>query len=159
MTLNLPVSVDSLLPLISILSPSSLLLPNLAPHPSLVPSAPLNVTYENLTATSIHVYWFTPAEPNGIIDNYTVEYTNIPTNETLCRDGIVPTFVNITGLMEYQPYTVVVYAYTDNGRGEGSDPLMVLTAEHCKLRCKGACSVSIKLDFLLPSRKVRDDLA
>ena len=56
-------------------------------------------------------------------------------------DGIVSTFVNVTGLMEYQQYTVVVYAYTDKGRGEGSDPLMVLTAEHCKLRCKGACSV------------------
>ena len=95
------------------------------------------MTYENLTATSIRVSWSAPAEPNGIIDNYTVEYTDLSTNEMVSIDGILSTFVNITGLMEYQQYTIIVYAYTDKGRGNGSDPLMVLTAEHCKLPCKG----------------------
>ena len=124
------------LPMLFLQSPSSLLPPpsSLLPpsRSSLVPSAPLNVTYENLTATSIRVSWSTPAEPNGIIDNYTIEYTDLSTNEMLSIDSITSTFVNITGLMEYQQYTIVVYAYTDKGRGNGSDPLVVLTAEHCK---------------------------
>ena len=38
----------------------------------------------------------------------------------------------LTGLMEYVNYTVVVYAHTDKGRGDGSRPIVVQTDEHCK---------------------------
>jgi len=88
------------------------------------------VTYQNLTATSIHVFWSPPAEPNGIIDNYTVEYMELPTGENFTKEGIRATMADLTGLMEYERYIVVVYAFTDKGRGEGSDQLMVRTLEH-----------------------------
>ena len=48
-------------------------------------------------------------------------------------DGIQATMADLTGLMEYERYSVVVYAFTDKGRGAGSRPLMVLTSEHCEL--------------------------
>ena len=48
-------------------------------------------------------------------------------------DGIQATMADLTGLMEYERYSVVVYAFTDKGRGAGSSPLMVLTSEHCQL--------------------------
>ena len=39
---------------------------------------------------------------------------------------------NITGLMEYVQYRIVVFAFTDKGPGMGSDPIVVRTLEHRK---------------------------
>ena len=46
---------------------------------------------------------------------------------------ISATTLNVTGLLPYQEYTVVVYALTDRGAGSGSVPLNVLTDEDSKL--------------------------
>ena len=60
---------------------------------------------------------------------YTPQSSNNATNIT----GITQLFENVTGLDHYSRYTVVVYALTDKGAGNGSDPLEVLTDESCKL--------------------------
>ena len=57
----------------------------------------------------------------------------LATGEISTNESIRATMADLTGLMEYERYIVVVYAFTDKGRGEGSDQLMVLTSEHCEL--------------------------
>lgn len=57
----------------------------------------------------------------------------LPNGENIPSEGIQVTMADLTGLMEYERYIVVVYALTDKGRGEGSDQLMVRTLEHCEL--------------------------
>ena len=37
---------------------------------------------------------------------------------------------NITGLMEYVNYSIVVFAFTDKGKGVGSKAIVVQTLEH-----------------------------
>ncbi len=51
----------------------------------------------------------------------------------MLETGVTGTVYNLTGLMEYERYAVVVIALTDKGRGVESDKLDVLTEEHCKL--------------------------
>ena len=87
----------------------------------------------NLTATSIEVTWSPPANPNGIIERYDLEYTESITNTptTIEIPGDQEAY-NITNLMEYECYVVRVYAFTDRGRGPSSVPLDVLTDQHCK---------------------------
>ena len=48
-------------------------------------------------------------------------------NETLNTTNASVTGINVTGLDEYERYTVVVYGETDAGVGPGSDSLEVLT--------------------------------
>ena len=109
-----------------------------------VPSAPLNVTYRNLSSTEIEVSWLPPADPNGIIDNYTLMYT---LNDSMNISGILELSYNLTSLMPYLQYVIVVYALTDKGQGIGSDSLVVLTDEDCELLLMNAmviyCQVPI----------------
>ena len=42
----------------------------------------------NRTSTSFTVTWLPPADPNGIIDNYTLEYTDITAGMTTTETGI-----------------------------------------------------------------------
>ena len=98
-----------------------------------VPSAPLNLEYVNLTSTAIQVTWLPPADPNGIIDNYTLMLTFEADGTSENITDISITTHNVTGLLPYQEYTIVVYALTDKGPGSGSIPLNVLTDEDSKL--------------------------
>ena len=50
-------------------------------------------------------------------------------NQTLDTSNVNVTMFNITGLEEYERYTIVVYGETDAGVGPGSEPLDVLTDE------------------------------
>ena len=101
----------------------------------LVPSEPRNLSYVNVSASSIRVSWDPPLEKNGIILSYTLEYTELLTNTTTYID-ILPgseqerVHVLIEQLMEYDEYTVRVAASTDKGPGSFSRTLNVLTAEH-----------------------------
>ena len=47
-------------------------------------------------------------------------------------EDINDTEITIRMLLPYTTYIVVVYAFTDQGRGNGSDPLTALTDEDCK---------------------------
>ena len=101
---------------------------------SIAPSEPRELAYTNLTATSIEVTWSTPASPNGIIESYSLVYTESVSNTSSPVDNIPGNqeAYNITGLMEYERYVVEVFAVTDRGKGPSSTPLDVLTDQHRK---------------------------
>ena len=98
-----------------------------------VPSSPLELEYVNLTSTAIQVTWMPPADPNGIVESYILMLTFEANGTSNNVTNILVTTYNVTGLMPYQEYTVVVYAMTDKGPGSGSVPLNVLTDEDSKL--------------------------
>ena len=100
-----------------------------------VPSAPLNLMYRNISATSIEVSWSLPAEPNGNIDSYILMYTEQAMNITIVITEIMELSYNLTQLLEYERYTIVIAAMTDKGPGPYSETLDVLTEEHCKCVC------------------------
>ena len=98
-----------------------------------VPSAPLGVQYTNLSSTSIQVTWDPPSDINGVFQRYIIMVTRLEprnsSNQTLDTSNVNVTMFNITGLEEYERYTIVVYGETDAGVGPGSEPLDVLTEE------------------------------
>lgn len=100
---------------------------------STAPTAPQNVAQTGITHTTITITWTPPIPPNGEIESYSIEYSS-EVEGTLNVTGIPPSIFQyqLTGLMEYVNYTIVVYAHTDKGRGDGSDPITVETNEHCK---------------------------
>ena len=105
----------------------------LSNHKLTVPSAPQEVDYVNLTSTAIEVTWMPPNDPNGIVESYILMLTFEANGTSNNITDISATTLNVTGLLPYQEYTVVVYALTDRGAGSGSIPLNVLTDEDSKL--------------------------
>ena len=87
--------------------------------------------YTNLSSTAIEVTWLLPEDPNGVIENYELVYTELATASMITIQNIPGTSYNLTGLKPYQQYSIMVFALTDKGRGEGSQ-LLVLTDEDCK---------------------------
>ena len=110
------------------LSPFQPLPPSLPP----VPSEPRNVSSTALTSTSFTVTWLPPASPNGIIDNYTLQYTDITAGRMFIKTGITTESQVLEGLSPARDYQVVVSALTDKGPGPESVPLDVTTLEDGK---------------------------
>ena len=102
-----------------------------------MPSEPVNLSYENVTASSITLSWEPPLEPNGVILQYRVTYVEAVTNRTVTIQNLDPAILGNTSLliedlMEYHYYEMRVAASTDKGFGNYSAPLTVLTDEHGK---------------------------
>lgn len=97
-----------------------------------VPSEPRNVSFTALTSTSFTVTWLPPASPNGIIDNYTLQYTDTTTGMMVVEMGITTESQVLEGLSPARRYRVVVSALTDKGPGPESEPLVVTTLEDGK---------------------------
>ena len=101
--------------------------------PLTAPSAPLNVTANNASSTSISVNWTAPSIPRGIITSYTITYyitQNGPSSSAMVdeEDGSATSTV-IRDLMKYTNYTVFVQASTSVGIGDSSDVVTVVTDE------------------------------
>ena len=77
--------------------------------------------------------WDPPLEINGLFQHYIIMITRqedqSSMNQTLDTTNVNVTRFNVTGLKEYESYTVVVYGETNAGVGPGSVPLDVLTDE------------------------------
>ena len=92
----------------------------------------------SLTRSSITISWLAPDPTNGNIQSYSIEATSVDDSQVheIQRTIELPmaaeemVYINITGLMEYVNYNIVVFAFTDKGRGSGSDPIVVQTLEH-----------------------------
>lgn len=116
-----------------------------------VPSEPLDLTYTNDSSTRISLTWQPPESPNGIIESYTLQITDI----TLSTDETeLPSITDITGntteyivdiLLPFHTYHLVLYALTDRGAGPGSVALIVYTLEDCMLELNHALHVDNKL--------------
>ena len=90
----------------------------------------MNVASTNVTSTTISLTWAPPEMPNGVIANYSIAYTpDERIAATLEQLGIEATSATLSGLMEYVNYTIVLYAFTDKGRGEPSQSLLVETLQ------------------------------
>ena len=93
--------------------------------------APVNVTSEVISSTSIYVMWeeILPIERNGII----TEYVNLFV-KTLSPGSINTTDLNviILGLEEFIFYNIFVRAYTSVGPGPYSVPITNQTLQDCE---------------------------
>ncbi|XP_027128956.1 phosphatidylinositol phosphatase PTPRQ [Larimichthys crocea] len=95
-----------------------------------VPSSVLDVSYQNISSTSILVSWVPPLNPNGRITHYTVYGLKLHTNEALTW-ATNATDILITDLDKYTGYKLRVAASTAVGESSLSeeDDIFVLTLE------------------------------
>uniref|UniRef100_A0A3Q4ICD5 Phosphatidylinositol phosphatase PTPRQ-like n=1 Tax=Neolamprologus brichardi TaxID=32507 RepID=A0A3Q4ICD5_NEOBR len=96
-----------------------------------VPSSVLEVSYQNISSTSILVSWTPPINPNGRITHYTVYGLKLPSNQGL-KWVTNTTSILITGnLDKYTPYKLRVAASTVVGESSLSeeDDIFVFTLE------------------------------
>ncbi|XP_077049965.1 phosphatidylinositol phosphatase PTPRQ isoform X2 [Siphateles boraxobius] len=95
-----------------------------------VPSSVQDVSYQNLTSTSIRVTWEPPLNPNGKITHYAVYAQNLLTNQEL-RQMTNTTTAVLTGLDKYSSYKVRVAASTAVGESPMTDEdyIFVVTLE------------------------------
>ncbi|XP_075065450.1 phosphatidylinositol phosphatase PTPRQ isoform X2 [Mixophyes fleayi] len=82
-----------------------------------VPSSVNNISYENISSTSVLVFWDPPLEPNGMITHYIVYAMDFYTREAFHKITS-NTNILITGLKKYAVYKMRVAA--SNTAGESS---------------------------------------
>ncbi|XP_072341266.1 phosphatidylinositol phosphatase PTPRQ [Scyliorhinus torazame] len=95
-----------------------------------VPSSVQNVTYKNITSTSILMLWDPPAFPNGVITHYTIYGVEEGTNEAF-QEVVTSNSITLTGLKRYTYYKMRVTASTSVGESSVSekDDIFVQTLE------------------------------
>ncbi|KAM7435431.1 hypothetical protein ABFA07_014659 [Porites harrisoni] len=93
------------------------------------PSRPLGVVVEASSSTTIEVKWSAPAEPNGIIKNYLIEYGKDPDQQTTEKVVTDRTFeFTLTGLEKFTTYYIKVRGKTSE-KGNASEVLNATTSE------------------------------
>ncbi|XP_065812716.1 phosphatidylinositol phosphatase PTPRQ [Labrus bergylta] len=95
-----------------------------------VPSSVLEVSYQNISSTSILVTWVPPLNPNGLITHYAVYGLNLRSNQALQWVSDT-TSILITDLDKYTGYKLRVAASTAVGESSLSeeDDIFVYTLE------------------------------
>ena len=96
------------------------------------PSRPQGVVVEASSSTTIEVKWSEPAEPNGIIQNYLIEYGKGPDQQTIEKAVTNRTFeFTLTGLEKFTTYYIKVRGQTSE-RGNASEVFNATTFEDRK---------------------------
>ena len=96
------------------------------------PSRPQGVFVEASSSTTINVTWSAPAESNGIIQNYLIEYGKGPDQQTTEKVVTNRTFqFTLTGLEKFTTYYIKVRGKT-SVRGDASGVLNATTFEERK---------------------------
>ena len=96
------------------------------------PSRPQGVFVEASSSTTIHINWSAPAEPNGIIQNYLIEYGKDPDQQRSKKVVTNRTFqFTLTGLEKFTTYYLKVRGKTSE-RGKASEVLNATTFEDRK---------------------------
>ena len=93
----------------------------------------MDVSYTNISSTSIEVSWSPPTDFNGPNEGYELTYIRLENNMESSTDRLNSTSFFIDDLEIYEQYNVTVVAFTDKGPGTSSEVLSVLTDEDCKL--------------------------
>ncbi|XP_046721007.1 phosphatidylinositol phosphatase PTPRQ-like isoform X2 [Silurus meridionalis] len=98
--------------------------------PEQVPSSVQDLSYKNISSTSISVSWNLPLNPNGKITHYTLYVLNLEGNVTQQKVTNTTSIV-LTDLDKYTEYKVRVAASTAAGESPESDEdnILVLTPE------------------------------
>ncbi|XP_068132972.1 phosphatidylinositol phosphatase PTPRQ isoform X2 [Hyperolius riggenbachi] len=123
-----------------------------------VPSSVKNISYQNISSTSVMVYWAPPLKPNGMITHYTVYAMDLYTREAF-HVITSNTSILITGLKKYTDYKMRVAA--SNTAGESSlseeNDIFVRTLEDVpgsppqNLVSTGVSATAIGLEWSAPS--------
>nr|DBA31022.1 TPA: hypothetical protein GDO54_006937 [Pyxicephalus adspersus] len=122
-----------------------------------VPSSITNISYYNISSTSVMVYWDPPLEPNGMITHYTVYAMDIYTREAF-HVITSNTSILIQGLRKYTDYKMRVTASNTAGESNLSDEndIFVRTLEDVpgsppqNLVSTGVNATSISLEWSPP---------
>ncbi|XP_051786833.1 phosphatidylinositol phosphatase PTPRQ [Erpetoichthys calabaricus] len=95
-----------------------------------VPGSVQDVTYQNITSSSVLVFWKAPYRPNGRITHYTVYGMDLFTNEAF-QKTTNETSIILSGLKKYGLYKLRVAASTAAGESSLSeqDDMFVRTLE------------------------------
>ena len=87
---------------------------------------------EASSSTAINVKWREPAEPNGVIQNYLIEYGTSPNHQLTEKEVAARTFqYTLTGLEKFTTYYIKVRGKTSK-RGNASEVLNATTFEDRK---------------------------
>lgn len=97
-------------------------------------TAPLNVTSEVTSSTSIYVKWdeIPMIDRNGNITEYEVHYVPIDEGLNEHSDNTTDLEFIILNLKEFTNYSITVRAYTSVGPGPYTVPIINQTFEDCK---------------------------
>ena len=90
-------------------------------------AAPLNVTIEGFTATTVTVSWRPPTIDNII--QYDIELSEEEFGLSTVRASTTGTSVTVTGLEEYNTYECKVASVSSSGAGPFSTPINFTTME------------------------------
>ena len=103
-----------------------LLLPPTFP-PCPVPSAPLNLTVSAIGRHFVNVTWSPPANPNGILLFYQLEYSIVGQSSMTLYVPAKSLTASLEDLTPAQVYQVTVRANTSVGFGSSSEPVRATT--------------------------------
>ena len=96
------------------------------------PSRPQGVFVKASSSTTIDVKWNAPAESNGVIQNYLIEYGRSPYNQPMEKEVTNRTLqFALTGLETFTTYYIKVRGKTSE-RGNASEVLNATTFEDRK---------------------------
>ncbi|XP_040264377.1 phosphatidylinositol phosphatase PTPRQ isoform X1 [Bufo bufo] len=123
-----------------------------------VPSSVNNISYQNISSTSVIVFWIPPLEPNGMITHYTVYAMDLYTKDAF-HVTTSNTSMLITGLKKYMDYKVRVTASNSAGESAVSEEnnIFVRTLEDApgsppqNLVSAGVNATAINLEWLPPA--------
>ena len=106
-----------------------------SPSPYLVPSAPLNLTVSATSRRSINVTWSPPANPNGILLFYQLEYSIVGQSSMTLDVPAQSLAASLVELTPAQVYQVTVRANTSVGFGSSSEPVRTTTGMDSECDC------------------------
>ena len=97
-------------------------------HPA--PTAPRNVTLQEISSTHAVIRWTEPEFPNGVVQRYTLSLTNADdgTERNITANQLS---INVTGLVPFTQYWIVVFAETV-AVGDGSSNFSIQTLQDSK---------------------------
>lgn len=98
-------------------------------HPA--PSAPRNVTLQDINSTYAIIGWIEPEFPNGVVRRYILTLTNADDDGTERNITTDELSVNVTGLVPFTEYWIVVFAETV-AVGDGSSNISIRTPQDSK---------------------------
>ncbi|XP_030070443.1 phosphatidylinositol phosphatase PTPRQ isoform X2 [Microcaecilia unicolor] len=118
--------------------------------------SPHNLSYRNLSSTSVQLFCSPPSSPNGLIQFYTISY--LGADGAVRRVNHSDCVAVLSGLRKYSDYSFTVSASTSVGHGpQTSPPLFVRTDEDVpdsppeNITYRNISSTEIVLSFLPPA--------
>ena len=106
---------------------SCIQLPPLLPSPHSDPSAPLNLNVSAIGRHFVNVTWSLPANPNGILLFYQLEYSIVGQSSMTLDVPAESLAASLVELTPAQVYQVTVRANTSVGFGSSSEPVTATT--------------------------------